>query len=409
VEGRLADAAVARLIGIVYSQTSVREVLGAALGAILELLDANDAALAVKEEATQRAFLWQAKLRPGAPKGTIIWEELEKFQHRKYFFSLPGSSCYAARPSTPATGMFDVIALDENGRRLRPNPYAFPEYFIDWHPFRSILVISFSVGGEKQWVGRLFIFDPGARRDHEAELRLLSDLVRETAPAVHAVYRLRRLRSRASGMERARIALELHDGVIQTLASLEMRVEALRRNRSGADRALLDELTNIQHQLRLESFKLRGVIHQLRSFEPDSGTLLESAAELVNEFQRETGISAAVIAESNDIALPQGMTHEVLRIVAEALTNIRKHSRAQKAVVHFGLTHGLFRLLIEDDGQGFGFSGRLSHAELEATRRSPRVISERVRSLGGELVVVSAPGRGARLEITFPKKQRIEA
>jgi len=58
-------------------------------------------------------------------------------------------------------------------------------------------------------------------------------------------------------MERARIALELHDGWWQTLASIEMKVEALNRNRSNADRTLIDELNNIQRQLRSESFKLR--------------------------------------------------------------------------------------------------------------------------------------------------------
>ena len=94
----------------------------------------------------------------------------------------------------------------------------------------------------------------------------------------------------------------------------------------------------------------------------------------------------------------------MLRIVAEALTNVRKHSRARKVFVHFASRNGQWNLLIEDDGEGFDFSGRLSHAELEATHRGPKVIRERVRSIGGELSVLSTPGRGARLEITFSEK-----
>src|SRR5207237_1756400 len=177
-------------------------------------------------------------------------------------------------------------------------------------------------GEQREWLGRRFLFDPRSSGGHEAELRFLQNLVREAAPAVYIVYRLRRLRSRATGMERARIALELHDGVIQTLASIEMRIDVLRRNRS-ADRTSIEELTTIQRQLRQESSRLRDLVQRLRSVDQDSRTLLERATELVEEFRRETGISAAVVSESNEIALYPVVAHEVLRIIAEALTNVR--------------------------------------------------------------------------------------
>src|SRR5437870_7412872 len=193
VEVRLADAAIARLIGIVHAETRIREALGAALGAVLETFGANYAALVLKEEKTQRAFLWQAELRLGAPKGTVCWEELEKFQHGKYFFSLPGNSCYSAHRPERVTRPFDVIALDGNGHRLRARSYIFPEYFTDWHSFGSILIVSFTLGEQREWLGRLFLFDPRSSGGHEAELRFLQNLVREAAPAVYIVYRLRRL------------------------------------------------------------------------------------------------------------------------------------------------------------------------------------------------------------------------
>jgi signal transduction histidine kinase len=58
--------------------------------------------------------------------------------------------------------------------------------------------------------------------------------------------------------------------------------------------------------------------------------------------------------------------------------------------------------VVDDDGRGFDFSGRLSQEELDAARKGPVIIKERVRAIGGELSIESAPGRGARLEITFP-------
>jgi signal transduction histidine kinase len=64
--------------------------------------------------------------------------------------------------------------------------------------------------------------------------------------------------------------------------------------------------------------------------------------------------------------------------------------------------NGDCRLSIDDDGCGFPFSGRLSQADLDAARKGPLVINERVRLLGGALTVESDPGRGARLEIAVP-------
>jgi len=90
--------------------------------------------------------------------------------------------------------------------------------------------------------------------------------------------------------------------------------------------------------------------------------------------------------------------------VQEGLVNIRKHSRAKSVYVRFGALNGLWKLVIDDDGQGFPFTGRLTMGELDDLHRGPAVIKERVRSIGGDLVIESSPGHGSRLEITVPQK-----
>jgi signal transduction histidine kinase len=60
--------------------------------------------------------------------------------------------------------------------------------------------------------------------------------------------------------------------------------------------------------------------------------------------------------------------------------------------------------LIEDDGRGFSFAGRLTQAELDAQAKGPLVIKERVRVIAGELAIESNPGQGSRLEISVPQK-----
>ena len=60
--------------------------------------------------------------------------------------------------------------------------------------------------------------------------------------------------------------------------------------------------------------------------------------------------------------------------------------------------------MIEDDGRGFPFAGRLSQSELDALGKGPLVIKERVRVIAGELTIESNPGQGSRLEISVPQK-----
>jgi signal transduction histidine kinase len=88
--------------------------------------------------------------------------------------------------------------------------------------------------------------------------------------------------------------------------------------------------------------------------------------------------------------------------VREALANVRRHSGAQHVLVRLARQHGGWMLTIEDDGRGFEFSGRLTHAELDENRRGPLVIKQRVRAIEGELTIVSKVGQGARLEIKVP-------
>jgi len=90
--------------------------------------------------------------------------------------------------------------------------------------------------------------------------------------------------------------------------------------------------------------------------------------------------------------------------VQEGLVNVRKHSRAKTALVRLSAKNGNWTLVIEDDGRGFPFSGRLSQPDLDGLGKGPLVIKERVRVIAGELTIESNPGQGSRLEITVPQK-----
>src|SRR5271157_2528439 len=144
-----------------------------------------------------------------------------------------------------------VAALDDEGRRLdlpqlkhlgMPLPNA-----------ESLLVIGNEMGGE--WSGRFVVVNGRVGRGCERELRFAQNILRQVAPALYSVYLFRRFRSRAGAMERARVARELHDTAIQSLISIEMQVDVLRR--ATDDPHIAAELEHIQNLLRQEILNLR--------------------------------------------------------------------------------------------------------------------------------------------------------
>ena len=151
-------------------------------------------------------------------------------------------------------------------------------------------------------------------------------------------------------------------------------------------------------------FDLRTLMQQMRPVEFSSAQLLDHLADIVERFRRDTGITAEFVSVLDDVDLSPRLGRELVRITQEALTNVRKHSGARQVLVRFGVRQGRWTLEVEDDGRGFEFHGKKSLAELDASRKGPAVIKERVRIHGGNLEIESLPGQGTRLEVSFPQK-----
>ena len=150
--------------------------------------------------------------------------------------------------------------------------------------------------------------------------------------------------------------------------------------------------------------ELRALMQQMRPVEIAPRQLLDYLANVVERFRRDTGASATFTTELEDVDLPPRVCREVARILQEALVNIRKHSGgASQVLVRFGSHAGHWRLVIEDNGQGFrDFDGRYSLKELSAMHKGPVVIMERVRANGGDLTARSAPGQGSEFIVHLP-------
>jgi len=359
-------------------------------------------ALIEKQESTgHRVYVGEMLLRNGEAS-FFRWLDPAASDRETYLFEYPAETSYAWRNGRSADGSYLLLGLDHSGQKLPSASAAFLEGLAQRHRFNQLMTVSFVFG--KEWWGRIFFLEPALTVEITEELRFLQELVRQIGPAVYNVYLLRRLRLRAGALERARFARELHDGAVQSLIAVEMQVDVLRRQSTTRSELVPEELGRIQGLLREEVLKLREMMQQMKSLDVDSRKLIGFLGDTVERFQRETGITARFTSDLEEPDMPQPVCRELSRIVQEGLVNVRKHSQARTALVRLSARNGRWTLVIEDDGRGFPFTGRLSQVELDALGKGPLVIKERVRVIAGELTIESNPGQGSRLEISVPQK-----
>jgi signal transduction histidine kinase len=349
----------------------------------------------VAQSSTGRAFRWE--VLPSSAHPTAQVQEIPPAdKDSEMMWDYPHTFFMKRENGDSKTS---ITALDEEGRRLDPAQVRHLEMPVPGT--ESVLVVSHEMG--RDWCGRFVLMNAKLGRDREHELRFVQNVMQQVAPALYSVYLFQGFRSRVGVTERARVARELHDTAIQSLISIEMQVDVLRRRASG-DSRLASELERIQELLRHEVLNLRELMQTMRPVDIGPHQLLDFIAELVERFSRDTGVAVRFISELQEVTLPAATCRELARVVQESLVNIRKHSGAQSAVVRFGTQDGLWKLVINDDGNGFPFAGRFTLKELDGLRRGPAVIKERVRAVGGDMVIESTPGHGSRLEITIPQK-----
>ena len=199
--------------------------------------------------------------------------------------------------------------------------------------------------------------------------------------------------------ERTRLAHELHDSLAQTLASLRFQVRVLDENlRLGEEPAVWHELEKIENNLDEAYAELRELITHFRA-PIDKRGLVPGVQYLVNRFRNQTGIHIYLQQNWNLMQLPAGIEVELLRIIQEALNNIRKHSQAQNVRVMLrAQPQGDCHILIEDDGIGIDAS---KHDDKKHDHYGLNIMAERAKRIHGDLKIESEPGEGTRVILTF--------
>jgi signal transduction histidine kinase len=365
---------------------------------ILRLFAAREAVLVGHEIDRDRTLMWHAR-SPRHARLAGTRRELSRDERDRLFFA-PGSAARTFEIALACSAGPVSSRLEENtGAVIAESVDA--EMDLPHLPrWQRLSIVLAEVPG--CWRARLFVIDAARPGDIVLRLALLDRLVQQLTPAFASLYFMRRLRSRAEARERARLGRELHDGVVQTLAVFEMRIEAAARRVKQVDPALAIELGYTRELLRHDMLNLRELIQRVRPIDVDARRLPGELTDVVNRFSRMTGITARLVWTPKVSDLTPRQCEEVVRIVQEALTNARRHSRARNVTVHVRADASNWELAIEDDGVGFGFNGRRTQYELQQRNEGPRVLRERAESLGGSLEIESS-GHGSRLEVVFPR------
>lgn len=191
--------------------------------------------------------------------------------------------------------------------------------------------------------------------------------------------------------ERSRLAREIHDGLAQHLAFLKMRVAWMKR---GVRVVPVEDLLDIENVLETALVEARHAITTLRA-QPEGTTMVEAIRSYAEEFGQVAGLRVEVMITGVPEVRPQARV-EVLRIVQEALNNVRKHARATTVIVVVESLHDRVSVSVCDNGVGFPVDQRVEgHYGLEIMR-------ERAESMGGTLLVQSTPGEGTEVRISVP-------
>jgi signal transduction histidine kinase len=369
-----------------------------ALGEIAVSFRCEQACLAIREEDLERLFVWKVRPSEREPNSP----EMLPLSRSDTFLadSLEVSMCWEFR-----NGDGEGFGWDRRSAQLFRDIPMPPTATRDEFGAKSLMAVTIEAGGRP--AGRVLLINPSSpngspRRFSKGDLRWLEQIVRHLGPPLENVFLLRHLRARAVEAERSRISRDLHDGILQTLLSLNIQLGVLRQKTTQTPEQACAELGSLQKTVQQESEELRRFVTDLRPLRVESADMRELMLGFAERFRNEQGMGVDLFIEDRNLTLPDRICRELFQIYRESLHNVKKHANASHVVVKLGQDEAKVFLVIDDNGRGFSFSGRYTSEELDRLRLGPISIKERTRGVGGTLTVESNPGHGARLTVEIP-------
>jgi signal transduction histidine kinase len=382
----------AQLTGQLEVDRGMAESLRLVLRELVRAFDCEEAILAFRDTDIERIFVW--RLRSG-DNSRLSPENLPINRSDGFLLDQPDASvCW-----NQLEGAGEGFGWNrKDGRRLKdlprlPGPMRLE---LGW---RSILGVTLDLGGHP--VGRLMLGN-ARRRFLPQDLHWLERIVRHLGQPLQNLFLLRHIRAHAIEGERSRISREIHDGILQTLLSVDIQLDVLRRKVPADPDQAVGGISSLQQTVRNETDELRRMVTDMRPLRVQSADLVDLMRGFAERFRNESGLALDLLIDAAELQIPDRICRDLFQIYRESLHNVKKHAQASHVVVKLWQNEGEVVLVVDDNGEGFSFAGRFTGDELDRLRLGPISIKERTRSVGGVLTVESTPGHGARLTIEVP-------
>ena len=245
----------------------------------------------------------------------------------------------------------------------------------------------------------------GDRGFSPADQELADLLAAQAGPLLETARLQEQRRSHAGADERRRIAAELHDGLIQTLASIDLRLLTSGELWRGQRWVPLGEELQALKALAEEALvEARGAVNELAPAHLRQEGLTAYLEDLVRQFQERAAVPVAAsidLAEAGTGRVPEPTALLLIGLLREGLNNVRKHAQARQVTLAVARSGDQIAFQLTDDGVGLHPEGRSS---LPASTRHYGLayLRERVASSGGQMQVTSRPGEGTVIEARLP-------
>ncbi|UFS71247.1 histidine kinase [Geomonas sp. RF6] len=372
--------------------------------------------------ALMQALLEHACTLTGASRGLAIWENSEDPWRNVAYFT--GASYEVTREAPDLFGEMVTQSLsgsnflchnaDLHGSGALWDSPEGPAYCYDAPVIDPELISRYAIRSAislclqgKHVQGRLFLFDK--KRMTSDDLLMGRIVSHRIGILLNRHYLVEELHNSAIIEERIRLARDLHDGLLQSLAGITLKVQALDHHLPEASpghqelRDILKLLTFEQRDMRCLIQEFRPGMITSRTLDDDLADQLRDMALYIREFWRlQVELN---LPDSLGGTVSPVLGQQLYFIVRESLINCAKHADASKVTVGIEVKDGLVQISISDDGAGFPYQGRYDHADLCRLQLGPSSIRERVSGVNGTLSLDSTI-RGACLDITIPLNQR---
>lgn len=245
-------------------------------------------------------------------------------------------------------------------------------------------------------LGEIDLFFSQPRDVPEEERSLYDTLASHLASRMHSLRATALEREAAVAQERTLLAQELHDSIAQSLAFLKIQVALLKEaHRRGDAAGMARSVGELEAGVKESYADVRELLLHFRTRTAQED-IVDALRQTLQKFEHQSGLRAELHSSGHGLPLPADHQIQVLHVVQEALSNVRKHARASRVLLKVQQAP-VWRFEVSDDGAGFDPA-----AARPETHVGLRIMRERAARIGAAVQIDARPGGGTTLALTLP-------